>query len=153
MKNHITGKASIDINVPASVVWEGLTKPELIKQYFFGTEAITDWKVGSPLIFKGEYKGKSYQDKGTILVNEPNKLLRYSYWSSMSGIEDKPENYVHVTYKLNEENHVTTLTIIQENIPTEEMKEHSEENWNKVLDNLKGLLEKLHPKQEQLLTQ
>jgi uncharacterized protein YndB with AHSA1/START domain len=119
-----------------------LTKPELIKQYFFGTEAISDWREGSPIIFKGEWEGKSYEDKGTILIAEPHKLFRYDYWSSMSGIEDKPENYVIITHELFEEGGVTTLTITQENIPDEKMKDHSEQNWRKVMNDLKELLER-----------
>ena len=142
MKSNITGRAAITINAPASKVWQALTTPAIIKQYFFGTDAVSDWKVGSPLIFKGEWQGKQYQDKGTILESVPQKKFKYSYWSSMSGIEDKPENYVNVTYELSENNNATTLTITQENIPDEKMKEHSEENWRKVLGDLKKLLEK-----------
>ena len=142
MKNNLTGKASITIDAPASKVWEALTTPELIKQYFFGTEASSDWKVGSPITFSGAYKGKSYHDKGTILEVIPNKIFRYTYWSSMSGIEDKPENYVPITYALVESQEKTTLTVTQQNIPDEKMKVHSEENWKKVLANLKQLLEK-----------
>ena len=97
--------------------------------------------MGSPIIFKGEWEGKHYEDKGTILNAEPNKLFRYSYWSSMSGIEDKPENYLTITYEVTEENNNTTLTVTQENIPDEKMKEHSEQNWKKVLADLKKLLE------------
>lgn len=142
MKSNITGRAGITINAPASKVWEALTSPEIIKQYFFGTDAVSDWKVGSPLIFKGEWQGKKYEDKGTILDSVPDKLFKYNYWSSMSGIEDKPENYVIVTYELSESNNATTLTITQENIPDEKTKEHSEQNWRKVLEDLKKLLEK-----------
>jgi len=98
--------------------------------------------VGSPLIFRGEWEGKTYEDKGTILEKLSQKLFRYSYWSSMSGKEDKPENYVIVTYELSGNNNQTTLTITQENIPDEKTKKHSEENWNKVLNDLKQLLEK-----------
>ena len=141
MKSNIIGKAATTINVSASKVWEALTTPSIIKKYFFGTDAISDWKVGSPLIFKGEWQGKTYEDKGTILEIVPQKLFKYSYWSSMSGIEDKPENYVDVTYALSANNNATTLTITQENIPDEKMKEHSEENWKKVLEGLKKLLE------------
>ncbi len=141
MKSDITGTASIHLDAPVSKVWEALTTPELIKEYFFGTNTITDWKVGSPIIFKGEWQGKQYEDKGTILDVVPNKLFRYTYWSSMSGIEDKPENYVNITYELQEEKDGTKLTITQENIPDEKMKKHSEENWHKVLDGLKELLE------------
>ncbi len=141
MKSNITGKASTTIDVPVSKVWQALTTPSIIKQYFFGTNAISDWKVGSPLIFKGEWQGKTYEDKGTILESIPNELFSYSYWSSMSGIEDKPENYVTVSYILTAGEGCTDLTITQENIPDDKMKEHSEENWNKVLDSLKKLLE------------
>lgn len=141
MKNKIRGRTSIIINASADKVWEALTTPEIIKEYFFGTDAVSDWKVGSPIIFKGEWEGKHYEDKGTILNAEPNKLFRYSYWSSMSGIEDKPENYLTITYEVTEENNNTTLTVTQENIPDEKMKEHSEQNWKKVLADLKKLLE------------
>ena len=142
MKSNITGRASIEIDAPVQKVWEALTTPQLIKQYFFGTNAISDWKVGSPLIFKGEWEGKQYQDKGTILSIVPLKLFRYSYWSSMSGIEDKPENYVIVTYNLFENGKRSLLTVIQENVPDQKTKEHSEQNWKTVLTALKNLLEK-----------
>ncbi|MBK9730038.1 MAG: SRPBCC domain-containing protein [Chitinophagaceae bacterium] len=142
MKSNITGHTTITIDAPASKVWDALTKPEIIKQYFFGTNANSDWKVGSPLIFTGEWEGKSYTDKGTVLENEPGKLLKYNYWSSMSGIEDKPENYADITFDLSENNNHTTLTVTQENIPDEKMKAHSESNWNMVLENMKKLLEK-----------
>ena len=141
MKHNIMGQVSITIDAPASAVWEALTNPKIIKQYFFETDAHSDWSVGSPLTFEGEWEGKLYQDKGTILANKTNKLLRYSYWSSMSGIDDKPENYVTVTYELVENAGKTTLTVTQENIPDKKMKEHAEGNWKKVLANLKNLLE------------
>lgn len=141
MENHLTGSVDITINASAAKVWEALTTPSIIKQYFFGTDAVSDWKVGSPLIFRGEWQGKTYEDKGTILESVPNKKFKYSYWSSMSGREDKPENYANVTYELAENNNITTLTITQENIPDEKTKEHSEQNWKKVLEDLKKLLE------------
>ena len=141
MKSNITGKASITIHATEAKVWEALTTPKIIKKYFFGTDAVSDWQVGSPLIFKGEWQGKHYEDKGTILEIVPQKLFKYSYWSSMSGIEDKPENYVDVTYELSGNDNDVTLTVTQENIPDEKMKEHSEQNWNKVLGDLKKLLE------------
>jgi hypothetical protein len=77
---------------------------------------------GSPLIFKGEWEGISYEDKGIILKVELNSLFRYTYWSSMSGIEDKSENYVIITYRLSEKNGATALSITQENIPDEKTK-------------------------------
>jgi len=141
MKNKIKAHASINIHAPVSKVWNALTKPEIIKQYFFGTDTITDWKPGSPIKFKGEWQGKSYEDKGTIIDVQKNKLIKYDYWSSMSGIEDKPENYVIITYQLSGEDGNVALKLSQENIPDEKTKTHSEENWNKVLKGLKKVAE------------
>lgn len=141
MKSNITGKVSVTINASAAEVWEALTNPDIIKKYFFNTNAHTDWKVGSPVTFTGEWEGKTYEDKGTVLTNKHERLLKYTYWGSMSGIEDKPENYATITYILSEKDGKTTLEITQENIPDEQMQEHSEQNWNKVLDELKKLME------------
>jgi uncharacterized protein YndB with AHSA1/START domain len=144
MKSHITAKVSETINASTHKVWEALTDPELIKKYFFGTNAITDWQVGNPIVFEGEYEGKKYHDKGTILIYREKELLRYTYWSSMSGIEDKPENYVTISYRLKGDYNSTTLTVTQENIPDEKTKAHSIENWKKVLIGLKEMVEKRH---------
>ena len=142
MKNDIKAETSIKIQATIREVWEALTNPELIKKYLFGTNTITDWEVGSPIRFTGEWEGKTYEDKGTILGIQNNKLLKYDYWSSMSGIEDKPENYVIVTFLLTGADNDVTLSVTQENIPDEKMKEHSAENWKMVLDNLKKFVEK-----------
>ncbi|MFL5731080.1 MAG: SRPBCC domain-containing protein [Cytophagaceae bacterium] len=142
MKNQFTGRVSAEINAETHKVWDALTNPELIRQYFFGTNAVSDWKVGSPLYFRGTWEGKSYEDKGTILQSEPGKIFKYNYWSSMSGIEDKPENYVDVSYVLESKGKKTQLTIIQENIPSDEMRKHSETNWGMVIDGLKKVVEK-----------
>jgi len=141
MKTKLIGTSSILIDASATQVWAALTQPALIKQYFYGTDAISDWKVGSPLIFKGEWQGKPYEDKGIILESETNKLFRYKYWSSISGTEDKPENYANITYELSEHNGKTTLTITQDNIANESSKAHSQQNWQNVLNQLKNLLE------------
>ncbi|MEO8414797.1 MAG: SRPBCC family protein [Ginsengibacter sp.] len=141
MKNKIKGHAGISIHASISNIWAALTNPEIIKQYFFGTNTITDWKAGSTIKFKGEWEGKSYEDKGTILDIQKNKLIKYDYWSSMSGIEDKPENYIIVTYQLSGADGNVILTVTQENIPDEKSKSHSEENWNTVLKGLKKVVE------------
>lgn len=129
------------VHAPADRVWEALTQPDQIRKYFFGTNTSTNWKPGSPIIFTGEWEGRKYEDKGTIIAVVPKKLIKYNYWSSMSGIEDKPENYVVITYELEEEGDDTALTVRQENIPDEWMKTHAAGNWTKVLGGLKDLVE------------
>jgi len=128
------------INAPVSKVWEALTKPELVKRYFFGSNLVTDWNPGSPILFTGEYDGKAYSDKGIVLEYKPNRSLSYSYLSSWSGLADKPENYLIVSYDVKEAGTSTELTITQTNYDEEKAK-HSEENWKSVIDALKGIVE------------
>ena len=136
-----TATAKIEIRASADKVWDALTNPKLIKEYLFGTEATSDWKVGSPITYSGVWEGKAYEDKGKILEVVPQKLLKSTYWSGFSGKPDIPENYQTVTYELSEAGGQTTLTITQENNPNAQSADHSVENWNKVLDALKKLLE------------
>ena len=142
MKSDITGQISVHIHAPIVKVWDALTKPEIIKKYFFGTNTTTTWKVGEPIYFDGQWEGKTYHDKGTVREVQKNKRIKYDFWSSMSGIEDKPENYVMITYELTGEDNDVTVTVTQENIPDEKTRKHSEDNWKMVLDALKNLLEK-----------
>ena len=143
MKYPFENTVSITINAAKDKVWKALTDPAIIKQYFFGTNTESDWKPGSPITFRGEYEGKKYHDKGSVLENEKGKKLKYNYWSSMSGIEDLPENYANITYTLDEiDINKTGLTIHQDNIPDEERKKHSAENWKLVMNGLKNIVEK-----------
>ena len=138
---NLTLKTSLDINAPASKVLEALTNPAIVKQYFFGTNVKSDWKKGSPIFWEGEWEGKSYKDTGTILEIDPGRMVKYDYWSSMSGTENIPENYVDVTYELSEKDGKTTLTITQERIKSEESKQHSEQNWQWVFGKMKEMIE------------
>ena len=129
------------INAPTSKVWEALTKPELIKQYLFGTEVTTDWQVGSPIRYKGVWQGQPYEDKGTVVQMEPGKLIVSTFWSSLAGMADSPENYKTVRYELSGADGGTRLTITQDNNASEEEARHSEQNWTMVLDGIKRLVE------------
>jgi uncharacterized protein YndB with AHSA1/START domain len=134
---------TVTIDAPKDRVWDALTDPEMVKQYMHGTKMSTDWKEGSPISWKGEWKGKPYEDKGTVLAVRPQKLLTYTHWSPMGGSEDKPENYHTVTYELSGEDGKTTLTLTQDNNPTqEEADKMAQDNWGPVLDALKETAEK-----------
>lgn len=137
-----TAKQSITIAAPRSKVWEALTKPELVKQYFFGTNVESSWKKGDPIRFTGEWEGKAYVDKGTILEITKEKYLKYNYWSSFSGKADVPENYNIITYRLDEMGANTEFTVEQEGLKTEDAARHSEQNWASVMEGLRKMLEK-----------
>lgn len=137
----LSAMVSIEIQADCSAVWKALTDPETIKQYFFGTQTSCDWKKGSPIIFRGEWNGTRYEDKGTILDIEPERMIRYNYWSSMSGLPDAPEHYMIISYTITPKETKTMLTVLQEGIKNEESKKHSETNWAMVLEGLKKIVE------------
>jgi uncharacterized protein YndB with AHSA1/START domain len=141
MSSMLIAQSSIVIDASPEEVWEALTTPELIKQYFFGVDTITDWQVGSPIIHRGEWEGKLFEDKGTILQYNPPKLLQYTHWSPLSGAPDLPENYQTVSISLEERDSGTEVTIANDNAGSEESRRHSAENWHRVLKGLKDLLE------------
>lgn len=141
MEKNITTEASIMVDAITEKVWKVITSPELIKQYLFGTTVITDWKEGSEILYEGEYDGKRYKDKGQILKIIPGEVFESTYWSSMGGKEDLPENYQTVTYRLKPIRKMTLVTISQDNIRTESEKEHVNQNWKRVLKALKKVAE------------
>ncbi len=142
MDQNLIASASTTIHAPAARVWEALTKPEIIKQYFFGSNIVTDWKVGSPIYYRGEWQGKPYEDKGVLKAVEPERRLVATHWSPLSGVPDTPENYHTVTYMLDGHGDTTDVTITQDHNASEEERQHSEQNWKMVLEGLKKLLEK-----------
>lgn len=142
MSNSFVAKTQITIDAPADAVWQALTDPAKVKQYMHGTNMETDWQVGSPVTWTGEWKGESYEDKGEVLAVEPERLLRMSHWSPMGGTEDKPENYHTVTYELAEQDGKTVLPLSQDNNASqEEADSMAKNNWGPVLEGIKTVAE------------
>jgi uncharacterized protein YndB with AHSA1/START domain len=142
MTHDLRTEQSITVSAPIAKVWEAVTTPDLIKQWFFGVETETDWKEGSPIIHRGEYQGRPYEDRGQILEIDPPRLLVHSHWSPVSGLPDAPENHERVEWKLDELGGGTQLTIRESNLSSEEARATSEQSWRLVLENLKTMLER-----------
>ncbi len=141
MTSDLSTQVSITLDVPAAKVWEAMTTPSVIKEWFFGVDTETDWAEGSPIVHRGEYQGRPYQDKGTILRLEPERLLVHTHWSPVSGLPDSPENYQEVSWALLERGGTTELTVSEVNLPSVPAKEVSEQGWAAALGALKRLLE------------
>lgn len=141
MDKSLTVSKSIEINASAEDIWDALTNPEKIKVYLFETKTITDWKVGNPIVFQGEYDGHTYKDKGNVLENVPNTLIKYNYWSGFSGLEDTLENYSTVSYSIEQGTDACTLTWTQEGFSSEENRQHSENGLPAMLEQLKNLVD------------
>ena len=134
-------RATTTISAPADKVWDALTNPATIKQYMMGATVTSDWKPGSAITWKGEVRGKPFEDKGRIQRAEPNKLLEYTHFSPMSGEPDTPESYHVVTVSLSPADKGTRVDLTQTKNPTDEGRKHSEENWNQMLAGMKKVVE------------
>lgn len=137
----IIARVSTVIDAPKEKVWEALVTPKIIKQYFFGTDVHSDFRVGSKITWKGEWEGKSYEDVGVIRESQPGRILQFSHLSQSSGEKDVPENYHIVTITLEEKGGKTRVRLTQDNNHTEEAREHSEKNWQGMLDGMKKVVE------------
>ena len=141
MDTSFVATASIAIHAPASRVWQALVNPAAVKQYMFGTSVISDWRAGSPIVWKGEWKGKAYEDKGVIVTLEPEHRIQYTHFSPLAGLPDSPENYHTVTIELATEDGGTRVTLTQDNNANEAARAESEQNWGMMLAALKKFVE------------
>jgi uncharacterized protein YndB with AHSA1/START domain len=138
------------VKAPPSAVWKALTTPSTLKQFFFGSDVSTDWRVGSPISFSGNWKGKPYEDKGNIQTFDRDKRLAFTHWSPLSGMEDTPENYHVVSFDLRPANGGTEVVLTQTNqndaepITPENRQEYAK-NWRMVLEGLKKAVEAASP--------
>ncbi|HEY4184507.1 MAG TPA: SRPBCC domain-containing protein [Polyangia bacterium] len=137
--------SSVLIKATREAVWEALTSPALVKQYFFDTDLVTDWTVGSPILFRGEWDGKAYEDRGTVLAFEPMNGFSFNYWSGFSGLEDRPELRQLLRYAIDEVEGGIRVKVDQSNIDTEVRAAHSASNWREVLLGLKKFVEERAP--------
>ncbi len=148
MSQPLIVKNTITIKAPAARVWDALTNPAQTKKYMFGCEALSDWKEGSPLIWKGNFNGvELVAVKGSIVTIRPDKFLAYTAIDPNSTIPDKPENYLTVTLELSEEGGHTLLTATQGDYSTvadgDNRYRHTIDGggWDPILTAIKELVE------------
>ena len=133
--------STIYLKVPIEKVWNALTKPELVKQWQYGSDLITDWKVGNEIRFKNEWEGQVFEQWGTVLEVIPNQKIKYSLFFPRPELEDKPENYFIMSYVLTEEDQKVKLEIIQEDNRPDAVQEEPQGDENPILQSLKALIE------------
>jgi len=138
----IDATASLDIAASPDEIWGILTDNARFGEVMFGSEVITDWTVGSPILFRGTWEGKPFEDKGEILELDAPTRMRHSHFSPLTGDADVPENYHEVRYDLEPTDGGTRVTVTQDNNPTQDAADHSSRNWRMMLDSLKKVAER-----------
>jgi uncharacterized protein YndB with AHSA1/START domain len=135
---------SIRIDAPPPKIWDVLTVHDLMKEWMaepeMELEIFTNWEVGSPMVVKGFHHVK-FENKGTVLAFKTNKLLRYSYLSSISRLPDVPENYTVIEFALAPLENGTELTIILSNFPTDAILKHVDFYWAGTIEIMKRVAE------------
>jgi uncharacterized protein YndB with AHSA1/START domain len=139
--NDFLAEASVQVDAGPERVWQALVDPEEIRAYMFGANVLTDWREGSPILWKGEWEGRAYEDRGVVRVVQPHRRLSYTHFSPLSGLADAPENYHTVTVDLAAAGTGTRVTLTQDNNATPEERDHSQKNWALMLEGLKKHVE------------
>jgi uncharacterized protein YndB with AHSA1/START domain len=141
MAENLAAETDVTIRGSLSQVWDALVNPDKIRRYMFGATVESEWQVGAPIVWRGEWKGKPFEDKGRILELQRERRLRYSHFSALSGAPDCPESYHTVTIQMDGPDGAVHVELSQDNNPTEEACEASRRSWSAMLDELKKTVE------------
>jgi uncharacterized protein YndB with AHSA1/START domain len=140
-------QVSQEMDTSLDLAWKALTNPDVLGKAFFGSQVQTSWKVGEPISFRGEWRGHKFEDHGKVLAFSPPRQLRFSHFSALSGLEEKPENFHIITLDLLP-GAKTTVRLTQENENNKPvdagMRQELSKNWRGVLDGLKAAVEKTY---------
>ena len=140
---------TIEINAPASKVWDALTMREYTDQWALeftsGAEfhIESDWNPGSPVLWTGQDGSVIVQ--GNVTALEPQKFLRFTVFD-VRGEKPPVTDEDGITYELTEQNGKTLLRISQGDFSSmaegEKYRNLSAEIWDRVLLKMKALAEK-----------
>jgi uncharacterized protein YndB with AHSA1/START domain len=109
-----TSDSTVKILAPAKKVWLALTSPGLVKQWQYSSDLLTTWEVGTSIVFRNEWNGQVFEQKGTVLEFSPESRLKYSLFFPRPDLQDIPEHSIYMTYELVESDGTTSLLVRQE---------------------------------------
>lgn len=140
--NSFTINKSVFIKAPIGNVFEALTTSDKIIQYFPLNKVVSNWQLGSEVLYKGEIGGNDFTDYGTIKEFSVPTKYSYSYWSDNHGTKRIPENHLVISYTLTSIKNGTQLELEQLNIKSEELFNiMNTQVWDYLLSSLKNYME------------
>ncbi|WP_158861920.1 SRPBCC family protein [Leifsonia sp. AG29] len=142
---NFVARAEVDVRAPRRIVWNLLTSNGSHPEIMFGAEIESEWRLGSRIVWRGEWEGRTFEDHGRVLElddrEEPWRLV-LTHFSPLTGQPDVPENYHGLHFELDETPEGTHVTLDQDNNPTREAAQHSQDNWAAMLAGVKAVAER-----------
>jgi uncharacterized protein YndB with AHSA1/START domain len=142
MAQTLIAKCCIQINNTVDEAWKALVNPEIVEKYMLGSKQLSDWRKGSSIIWKKDFNGRKFEDKGEVLEITPRKSLKYTHYSPASGRPDAPENYQTVSVTLKENANGALVELTSDNNVSENEKAMTEHIWAYYLQGLKLIMDK-----------
>ena len=135
------------VDANAAAVWDVLTARK--SAMFMGADVKTDWGLGSPIRFTGEFEGKAFEDHGEIREIEERRRLAFTHYSPASGKPDVPDSYNLVDVRLVAEDERTRVRLSQTPLgdaqPDPATIAAFRRNWEVMLQGLKSAAEARSP--------
>lgn len=137
MEKILTSKVQIEFDIDAKQLWRVLTESKYTKVYMFNCSVESDWLEGSSITWQGNYQGYQAFQKGKVITVKPYELITYSTFDPNVGLSDVAENYINVTYAINEHNGKTRLIITNDTFDgNEERMKHIINGWEMVKEQM-----------------
>ena len=146
MRPSLIIKKNVLFQASTDQVWDLLTNPTLTKQYMFGCEVLSDWRVGSTVNWEGQTEIGQPITYVTGKVTEViiGEKVAFTMFDPNAGFADIPENYAHLTYQIATTKNGTLLTLIQgyfaEGENAQQRYEESLQGWDMVIDSMQAII-------------
>jgi uncharacterized protein YndB with AHSA1/START domain len=129
----------IYIRTTPEKLWNALTRPEFMRQYFYNAWAECDWKIGSS--WKLMMPDGGVADAGEVLeIDPPNRLVLS--WRNEFQPQLKAEGFTRCSFELSQSAEMTRLIVNHEmERAGSKMIEGVSDGWPKILSSLKSLIE------------
>ncbi len=127
------------IRTPPAKLWEALTEPRFMRQYWFDAVIESEWKKGAP--WKMVRTDGTLTDTGEVLEIDPPRRMVLR-WQNEWSAELKAEGWSRCTIELEPIDRAVKLTITHEiERPGSKFIDAVSGGWPRILSNLKSLLE------------
>ena len=126
----VSGASSEDI-------WRAITDPELTRSYYYGTDILSDWKVGSEWTSRA---GDELYLEGTIVEIDPPRKLVQTFHVASAEEDAVNDEFSTVTWDVTPVADGTRVRVIHDNMG-EATRQYTEGGWEHILAGMKTLLE------------